>query len=209
MTKIIGIDEAGRGPVIGSLFIGFFIVEFNNNMKEEIIINELKKIGVDDSKKIKNEKRIEIFEKLKTLGKIKYVQLPPYQIDKSDNLNNLQLDSICKFLNMEKCDKIIIDSLTSKPENYKQKIIEKLKFKPEIICENKADENYKIVGAASIIAKVLREKEIWEIKKKIGFEFGSGYTSDPKTKIFIKEHFNNKSFDFIFRKSWKTYKNLL
>ena len=88
---------------------------------------------------------------------------------------------------------------------------QRLSFDCKIISEKKADLKYEVVGAASIIAKELREQEVEQIKlntSKYG-NCGSGYPSDPNTKKFIAENFNNKEIEFIFRKSWATYKNLV
>ncbi len=213
MYKIIGIDEAGRGPVIGSLFIGFAIIILEKKEDYEEFVDFLDKIGVKDSKKLSKKKRKEVAEKLKESLDFKYVQLTPEVIDKNifsgTNLNELQINSIVHILNIEKPDLIFVDALTSNSEKYKQKLLNKLNYVPDnLIAENKADDKYKIVGAASIIAKELREKEISDIKKRIGIDFGSGYPSDPLTKSFIKENYN-KEFNFIFRKSWMTYRSII
>jgi len=74
-----------------------------------------------------------------------------------------------------------------------------------IQAEHKADVNYPIVAAASIIAKEIREREIAKLREKVG-DFGSGYQSDPKTIEFIQKHW--KTHHQIFRKSWSTYKKI-
>ena len=80
--------------------------------------------------------------------------------------------------------------------------------KIELVVEHKADFNHLIVGAASIMAKVTREKELEQIKKKYVVDFGSGYPSDPKTVNFLKKNFDKPRFSELFRKSWQTYKNV-
>ena len=87
----------------------------------------------------------------------------------------------------------------------KSYIQEKLNSKVKLIVEHKADTKYPTVAAASILAKVTRDREIEKIKKKIGIDFGSGYPSDPKTIEFVNKHWNK--FD-IFRKSWSTYQKV-
>jgi len=72
---------------------------------------------------------------------------------------------------------------------------------PDIIGENKADDTYPVVSAASIIAKVTRDKEIIKLHKTYG-NFGSGYPSDPKTRHFLS-HFKNHYPDIV-RKKWST-----
>jgi ribonuclease HII len=79
----------------------------------------------------------------------------------------------------------------------------------QLVVEHKADFNHLIVGAASIIAKVTREKELEKLKKKYHIEFGSGYPSDPTTKKFIEENWNDPKISSIIRKSWATYKTIV
>ncbi len=213
MYKLIGIDEAGKGPVIGSMFIGFAIVNLENGVNDiNSFHNYLKEMGVKDSKKLTEKSRLKVYEKLANELDIKYVQLTPFMIDsnnkKGDTLNNLEINAIVSILNEQKPNLVIIDALTSNPEKFKESILKKLNFECKIIAENKADDKYEIVGAASIIAKQLRENEIQDIKKKIGIDFGSGYPSDSRTHDFLLKNYENKEFDFIFRKSWQTYKDV-
>lgn len=213
MYKVVGIDEAGKGPVIGSMFIAFSIINLENGLKDLNSYQDyLKDVGVKDSKKITPKKRNEIYQKLKEIIDVKYVQLTPANIDKFNTeggkLNELEIQGIIKILEEEKPDLVMVDALTANPEKFGEGILKRLSFECKIISENKADSKYEIVGAASIAAKELREQELSEIRKNIGLDCGSGYPSDPKTKEFLKEHWNNKEFDFIFRKCWQTYKNL-
>jgi len=215
MYKVIGIDEAGKGPIIGSMFIGFSIINLVdglrslNDFQDKLAVD----FGVKDSKLLTPKKRAEIFEKLKGAIDMKYAQLTPALIDKNffegGKLNNLEIDAIIQILNAERPDLVIIDALTANPEKFGEQIQKRLGFDCKIISENKADTKYTIVGAASIIAKELREKEIQEIKEKINLDIGSGYPADPKTKEFLKNNYKSTEFDFIFRKSWATYQNLL
>ena len=212
MYKVIGIDEAGKGPVIGSMFIAFSIINLEKLSDINSYQEKLKEIGVKDSKKLNAKKRNEIYQKIKTLMDIKYAQLTPALID-TNNLNNgnlleLEVESIIRVLESEKPNLIIIDALTSNPEKFGDMLLKKLSFECKVISENKADSKYEMVGAASIIAKELREQEISQIKANIKLNCGSGYPSDINTVNFLKENWNSKEFDFIFRKSWQTYKNI-
>lgn len=211
MYKVIGVDEAGRGPVIGSLFIGFSIINLNSLDDLNDYQMKLKELGVRDSKKVAPKKRNQIYNQLKPLMDMKYAQLTPALIDNNEKvgstLNELEISAIIQILDSEKPQLVIIDGLTSKPEKFGDELLKRLSFDCKIISENKADDKYELVGAASIIAKELREQEIAQIKININLDVGSGYPSDPKTKLFIKEHYASKDFDFIFRKSWATYKN--
>ena len=214
MYKVIGIDEAGRGPVLGSMFVGFSIINLADGLKS---LNDyeklLEELGVKDSKLLTPFKRNEVYNKLKSNMDFKYVQLTPALIDtnnfKGGKLNELEVEGILSILEAEKPDLVMIDALTANPEKFGDDILKRLSFECKIISENKADVKYKIVGAASICAKELREQEVAQIKSNIKCDCGSGYPSDPKTKKFLKENWESKEFDFIFRKSWQTYKNLV
>ncbi len=214
MYKVIGIDEAGKGPVLGSMFIGFSIINLADGLKG---LNDyqahLKQIGVRDSKLLTPKKRNEIYNILKDEMDLKYAQLTPALIDNNNarggKLNELEVQAIVQILESEKPDLVIIDALTARPEKFGDDILKMLSFECKIISENKADVNYEVVGAASIIAKELREQEVAQIKLNIGHDIGSGYPADPKTKAFLKQHHTSTEFDFIFRKSWATYKTLV
>ena len=203
---IIGIDEAGRGPVIGPMVIAGFGLD-------ESKIGKLKQLGVKDSKLLSPKKREQISEKLFELSnRILIKKLSPEEIDqnvlsKKSNLNLLEMRTTAAIIDALKPDRVIVDCPTVNEKKYRNMLKATTNHKCEIIAENKADFNYEIVGAASIIAKVARDREIEDIKKSLGKETGSGYPSDPKTKKFLKENYI-KHKD-IFRKSWSTYQRLV
>jgi len=206
MYKVVGIDEAGRGPVLGSMFIAFSIINLQKMTEIDGYQKLLKDLGVKDSKLLSHKKRAELYVKLQDQMDVKFAQLTPTIIDLNNSsggkLNALEVEAIVKVLEDLKPDLVMIDALTSKPEKFGDELLKKLSFECKLICENKADAKYEMVGAASIVAKELREKEVAEIKKNIGLDCGSGYPSDPKTRAFLKEHYKNDEFHFIFRKSW-------
>ena len=221
----IGIDEAGRGPVIGPMIIAAVLTK-------EKIIKELKKIGVKDSKKITPKKR-ELLKKIieeKTKYNIK-VEFKPKEIDEAlnsekMNLNKLEAKGTATLINkiieylikqkkqetIKKIKRITIDLPSNNEQKYLEEIKEFLKKetkkileenKIKIHLEHKADEKYIEVSAASIIAKVERDKKIEEIKKNIKKDIGSGYPSDPKTKKFLEKH--SKEEKKYIRKTWSSY----
>lgn len=213
MYKVIGIDEAGKGPVLGSMIIAFSIIILDDPNEFDSYQKNLKELGVRDSKLLAPKKRREIYHKLKDMMDIKFLQLTPALIDhnneKGGKLNELEVSAIANMLEHEKPNKIYIDSLTALPDKFGKDILSRLSFDCEIVSENRADSKYEIVGAASIVAKELREEETSQAKEELGIDFGSGYPSDPKTKKFIKENYMNPKYEFMIRKSWQTYKNLI
>jgi len=200
---ICGIDEAGRGPVIGPLVICGVVIEDKK-------LKHLEAIGVKDSKELTPSARQKLFYKIKKLVKnYKVVIVEPHEIDESvnsekTNINWLEAKKSALIINNLKPDKVIIDCPSNNVDMYREMIIGYLEDKSTaVILEHKADTKYPIVGAASIIAKVTRDFEIEKIKKNYNVEFGSGYPSDELTQKFLKENFNRYSF---FRKSWASYK---
>lgn len=202
---ICGIDEAGRGPVIGPMVLCGFCVEGKDEHK-------LLDLGTKDSKLLSPKKREELFSILKKIA-IKYevVVLSPREIDyalndPSLNLNWLEAIASAKIANKLTPDKLIIDLPSNNKDAYLNYLKRLLINEPIIIAEHKADVNYPSVSAASIIAKVTRDKEIEKLKKRLGIDFGSGYPSDPKTIDFLKKNFNK--YPDIFRKTWACFKKL-
>ncbi len=202
---IAGVDEAGRGPVIGPMVMAICAIK----EEDEHLLN---KLGVADSKKLTPKKREELFPKILALVKYELAILSPEVIDSAlndpnMNLNKLEALTTSKLINILNAKKVILDLPTKDGELYKKEIRKNLKdLKIELIAEHKADDNYAICGAASIIAKVTRDREIEKLKHEIGIDFGSGYTSDGKTQDFIKKNHDKYS---IFRKEWQTYKDVV
>jgi ribonuclease HII len=210
--KVCGIDEAGRGPVLGPMVIACAV--FDNKGKQK-----LRKLKVRDSKRISAKKRRELEDKIKEIAlEWNLIKLYPQDIDrlrKKFSLNLVEAIHISELILSLNCkpDKIILDSPDSVEENFKGKIIGYLLAHdyeiPQVISENKADDKYIEVGAASILAKVERDREIEMLREKFGV-CGSGYPSDELTRDFLRNLINKNNAsdelpDFV-RKSWNTIK---
>ena len=206
MTLLCGIDEAGKGPVIGPLVIAGVLIDSKDEKK-------LAKLGVKDSKLILPKKREELFDKiLKIVKKYELVILTPQDIDAAlmdpnHNLNWLEADNVADILNKLTPEKAIVDCPSINIEDYTEYIKEQLNVDCELIVEHKADLNHLVVGTASILAKVTRDREIQKIKKEVGQNIGSGYPADPATKAFLSENYDK--YPNIFRKTWQTYKDMV
>lgn len=176
---IVGIDEAGRGPVIGPMVIAGVAAN-------EETIKELEAIGVADSKTIAPTKRSELFDKILSMvdgAAVVYVE--PKTMDRwvqRKGLNVLEAKAMATIMTMFRHAKLYILDTPSSPRKFREYVTKFSNIEPSrILFEPKADMKYTIVAAASIIAKVLRDAEITEIKRQTGVDFGSGYPSDPKT----------------------------
>lgn len=209
---ILGIDEAGRGPVIGPMVLAGCLMD-------EKTEKELKELGVKDSKQLTQKRREFLEQKIKEKSEtFEIVLASPEQIDyansKGVNLNALEAIKAAGIINKInkgfKKIKVIIDCPS--PSIIKWQDFLKTKIKNlsnlEISCEHKADKNHVSVSAASILAKCIREKEMTLLKEKYGNGIGSGYCHDPLTRKFLDEHFKSHKKEGIFRKTWKTWKDL-
>ena len=202
MTRILGVDEAGRGAVIGPLIIAGALIDEKDEGK-------LIEIGVKDSKLLTHKKRGELHQQLgQILAESRLEVVSAAEIDSSKeegiNLNELEAIKSSEIINNLKPDTAFIDAVDTTPLKYKGRLVNHLSVDPKLVIEHKADSTYPIVSAASILAKEAREDAISELKKKVG-DFGSGYPSDPLTKEFLTRWLNeHNSFPTWVRHSWKT-----
>ncbi len=201
---IAGIDEAGRGPLIGPLVVAG--VKIADEKK-------LEGLGIKDSKLLSPRQRELLFDKVKEIvDQYSIIKVSPQEIDEtlgsdSSNLNWLEADCTAEILNELQPEKAIVDAPSNNIPKYTAYLKDKLDKETDLVVEHKADFNYVVVSAASILAKVTRDREIEKIKKEIGINFGSGYPSDPLTQKFLHDHYSD--FPDIFRKSWESYKKVL
>ena len=205
MKTICGVDEAGRGPVLGPLVMAGILIE-------EKEVKKLTNLDVKDSKLLTEIQRNQLFPKIKeAVKKHKIITVEPKEIDdavndKELNLNWLEAHKSAEIINTLNPDKAIVDCPSANVEAYKDYLQNLIKNKnTELIVEHKADENYPEVSAASILAKVTRDKEIEQIKKKYG-DVGPGYPSNEITQKFLKENWDK--CPEIFRRSWTSYKRI-
>ena len=200
--KILGIDEAGRGPVCGPLTICGYLLD-------ESDLPQLKELGVKDSKMLAAEKRETLAPMLKEIADdFVVLKITAREIDKlrsETNLNIIEIERMQHIINMLKPGKVVIDSPEVNTKNFSKKVMSRVSNKNlHIVCENFADKNHLEVGAASIIAKTERDKDIRKLHKKHGY-FGSGYSHDEITIAFLKDWIKrNKEFPDFVRKSWLT-----
>jgi len=210
MAKIIvGIDEAGRGPVLGPLVMVALAVKEENQKK-------LEWMGVKDSKLLSAEVREELFSRIREVVhdfRIEVIESDAVDLSLNDpdsNLNWLEAETSARMASELNPDKIIVDcpsrNIPAYTDYFSSRLSNGVKEKAELLIEHKADMNYIVVAAASVIAKVIRDRQIERIKKEIGIDFGSGYMSDSKTQQFLQKYY--KEHENLFRKTWKSFKNV-
>jgi len=207
---ICGVDDAGRGSIIGPLVVAGVLVDYRE-------IYKLVNLGVKDSKLLSPAKRTKLATEIVKIVKKHYiVKLSPSEIDvvvetgsKLHRLNRLEAHAMAKVIANLKPDIAYVDASDILPERYAEHIAEKVPFKVKIISEHKADRTYPVVSAASIIAKVERDKAIAELNEIFG-NMGSGYCSDRKTITFLKNWVKiHGSYPEHVRKSWITAKKIV
>jgi len=207
--QIAGVDDAGRGSIIGPLAIAGVLLD-------EKDLPQLTGLGVKDSKCLSPRRREELAPEIKKLALKYYVaMLSPDEIDKVvetgkklHKLNRLEAQTMAKVIEVLKPDVAYVDASDVLADRFKQHIAENLTFKVQIISEHKADVNYPIVSAASIIAKVERDKAVSALREKHG-NMGCGYPTDLNTIKFLEFWITNfGSYPDFVRKSWKPAKRL-
>jgi len=208
-VMICGVDEAGRGPVVGPLVVAGVLVENDA---------ELVKIGACDSKQLSPRQRETLEKQIKAIvQKYEIIVLPASDIDdlrKAMTLNELEVFVFSKVIEKLRPDVCYVDAADVNEVRFGRDILARLTFKPSLISKHKADEMYPIVGAASILAKTTRDEQIRQIAKeleqRINLPLGSGYPADPITVRFLKTWL--KTYGDLpphVRRSWETAQNLL
>ncbi len=194
-----GIDEAGKGCVIGPLVIAGVACDCGEKLKE---------MGVRDSKKLSQKRREELAAKIREVGRVEVVKISASRLDElmgSKTINEILKEFYAVIIRKLQPELAYVDSPDVIPERLSREL-ESLTG-VAVIAEHKADEKYPLVAAASIIAKVEREREIEKLRARFG-DFGSGYASDPKTREFLRELISQGKIPSFVRKRWKTVSNL-
>lgn len=227
---ILGVDEAGRGPILGPMV---YSVSYCKNSFNK----QLKKYGFDDSKVLKHDFRLKLYKLideeshelhdnigyLTTLISAKDISSGMLKVHDSGNynLNQQAHDTTINLLRLAlpqvNISHVYIDTV-GPPQKYQDKLYgifgsnyPNLKF----TVTKKADSLYPIVSCASIIAKVTRDLYLDHYnhtdKLLIGTVLGSGYPSDPNTSAWLKENID-KQFGWhngLLRFSWQTARDNL
>ena len=212
----LGVDEAGRGPAIGPLVVCALAVPTSD-------IEILTKIGAKDSKSLTRKKRVDLAKKIyseveKRDWKVGLITCSAHRIDKErdrTNLNDLEVELFKEAITTtkveEKYGKIYLDACDINEQRFGNRVRELLGQDWEqwtIESKHKMDLQNVLVGAASILAKVHRDNEIEKIGQLLNLDIGSGYPSDPKTKVAIRELIKGDLPNKYLRWSWATVENI-
>lgn len=209
MGTVAGVDEAGRGCAIGPLVVAGVLFE-------EKRVDELRQMGVRDSKRLSPRRREALAGEIEALAsRCAYFELTPRAIDRVverserlRKLNYLEAMAMARVIRDLRPDRVYVDPSDVVPERFAEQILRVLPERPVMVCEHHADVKYAAVSAASILAKVRRDRIVAELRREYG-DFGSGYCHDKRTVSFLEAWFREKDWcpPFI-RASWATVKRI-
>jgi ribonuclease HII len=203
-VQICGIDDAGRGSMLGPLVIAGISLDKKN-------LKKLTSLGVKDSKKLSPKIRKIMYKKIIEIVDDYYIaKIPPRSIDasvKKHLLNNLEAKYMAKVVLKLNADASYVDSCDVKPLRF-GKEISKLSDGHKIKSYHHADSRFVVVSAASILAKVTRDRSIERLRKI--HNLGSGYPSDSVTVKFVTKYYKKNHVMPVFvRKSWKPVQKIM
>ena len=213
MAKLIaGVDDVGRGPIIGPLVIGGVLIP--DDAQEG-----LRAMGVRDSKLLTPEARTRLDAKIRSIAtNVAFVDAQPKEIDnfvlhggRLRKLNFLEARMMAQVIGQLAPEQAYVDASDVNEARYAESIRESLPDHlkgMKIFSEHHADRTYPVVSAASIVAKVKRDAAIESLHGDYG-DFGSGYITDPKTMSFLRSwRRTHGQYPPIVRVSWKTIKEI-
>jgi ribonuclease HII len=208
-SYIGGLDEAGRGCVVGPLVVAGVSARLS-------AVRDLKELGVRDSKKLSPRQRESLYgDILKICDRVCSAKISPTEIDsvvragkKYRRLNYLEAVYFAKVIDALGAAEVTVDASDVVAARFRDSIRENLKSGCRVFAAHKADRDYPLVSAASIVAKVERDREVSRLRAKHG-DFGSGYPSDPTTRgFFTAMMMEGQPIPDYARKSWKTWLRL-
>jgi len=198
-----GIDEAGRGPVMGPLVVAAVFVDDDEPLKQ---------IGVKDSKKLTPHSREAMFSRIADVAKYNVIAMTAEEIDKERrdrSMNEIEMRMFADSVKGMKVSRVYADCPDVNESSFSSTLSSMIGG-VKVVGEHKADDKYPVVSAASIIAKVTRDNALKKIADEFGTDIGSGYPSDPVTVEFInkwiKENGNAPPHT---RCSWETVRRMM
>ena len=176
---------------------------------------ELKEMGVRDSKALSSRQREALYpEILRVSSRVEWTGIDPQEIDevvikgrKLRKLNYLEAVYFARVVDELGATRVTVDASDVIPSRFAGDIKANMKTSCRVTAHHKADRDYPVVSAASIIAKVQRDRAVELLREEHG-DFGSGYPSDPQTRSFFMQRMMAGGVPAYVRRSWKTWLNL-
>ncbi len=201
---ICGVDEAGRGPVLGPLVVAAVMVDSDVPLRQ---------LNVRDSKKLSPERRELLAPEIQKVARCELVVVPAKDIDvmrAEMSLNDFEARLFASLIEKLHPETAYVDAVDVDEIEFKRDVQKHLPFEVEIVSQHEADDLFPVVSAASIVAKVRRDAEMRSIEQEIGQPLGSGYPSDPVTIAFLEKWIREKgSPPPHTRTTWDTTRRLL
>lgn len=176
-----GIDEAGRGSVMGPLVVGIVRTDGDEGLAS---------MGVRDSKKLTPKKRESLYAEIVAGYDACVIEMPASEIDrlrKGASLNEIELGMFAEAFEKLPAGTVFADCPDVNERGFSASMAARCGGKCKVVAEHRADDRYPVVSAASIVAKVTRDHRIAEISEEFGIDVGSGYPSDRITMDFIEK----------------------
>lgn len=201
---ICGVDEAGRGPVLGPLVVCGVSVTDDA---------PLVKLGVKDSKRLTRRKRDELAPRIMESSRVEVLEVPAEEIDTLRSrmtLNEVEAMLFARIVDKLSPRVAYLDAADASERRFRELTESCMKCGAEVVSKHRADDEYPVVSAASIVAKARRDHRMDMIEEELGVAVGSGYTSDPVTKAFMQAWLEEKgTLPPHVRRTWKTSQKLM
>ncbi|MCI4350565.1 MAG: ribonuclease HII [Thermoplasmata archaeon] len=198
--RVLGLDEAGRGSFVGPLIVGGFVARSDQR-------EALRALGVKDSKLLSRTRREELYDQLGDLGERYTVCLDPAVVDRSvrrGELNLLEAKAFADVIRQAAPDRVVADACDVNARRFASRLAAFSGSAVPILARHHADRDDPVVGAASIVAKVSRDRAIDRLASDLGVSVGSGYPSDVRTVEFVRSHLVEHPAPSFVRFSWAT-----
>ncbi len=194
--RICGIDEAGKGSVLGPMTAAGVVTE------DEYAFD---RTGIKDSKQLTPKKRNELYEEITSSHPYHVVLRTPQEIDaRSGTMNEFTVQCHAEVLRSLAPDKVILDACDVNAERFGVNVLAASGIGCAVLSTHKADTTYTVVGAASIVAKVTRDRIIDTLQEEFG-DIGCGYPSDEVTIEFLKTYISTYGdAPSCARRTWQT-----
>ncbi len=207
---VAGIDEAGRGPMIGPMVVCGVLLAPTS-------VGRLSSMGVRDSKTMTPSRRSSLAPLIKSVADRVVVKvISASRIDEAKvhgtNLNELEVMAFAEVVRSLRPKVVYMDAADVDAARFRDRVRQASGLGDtacSFIAEHKADSKYAIVAAASIVAKVERDRLIKVLHEEYG-DFGSGYPADPKSVEFIRAVLSEgRDLPPIVRRSWASVQRVL
>lgn len=200
----MGVDEAGRGPVLGPLVVAGVAVQTDVALRQ---------LNVRDSKKLSPERREALAPEIEKIARYELVVIPAEEIDvmrAEMSLNDFEAKLFAQLIERLRPETAYVDAADVDEIEFKRCVQRELPFPTEIVSQHNADELFPVVSAASILAKVRRDREMRAIEEEFGVPIGSGYSHDAQTIAFLEKWIRETgTLPRHTRTSWDTARRLL